>query len=276
MSRALAGDSVAINAYWNQNWRGNMDIFLNVPYRMVEANVGRILSLGIGIEIYIDNNVVEEIVASEVKELANRLQDYDITCTVHAPFMDLSPGGYDRAVRKITVDKLKKSVEMAQILRAKGIVCHGGYDKWRFDSDEQLWFEKSVETWTEVIKGADSGGFLVMVENIFEEHPSTLRALFDYFEDKNLWFCFDSGHFNLFSKIPLDGWLVPLKNRVKEMHLHDNHGTLDEHLPVGAGTFPFRDLKTFLKHTNDLIFTAEVHSEGYIMESTKRLREFLS
>ncbi len=252
-----------------------MNIFLNVPYRMVESNVGRILSLGIGIEIYIDNTEVEEIDVSETKELANRLQDYNIICTVHAPFMDLSPGGYDRTIRRITVEKLKKAVEISHILGAKGIVCHPGYDKWRFDGNEQLWLDKSIETWTEVTKGVDDG-FFVMMENIFEEHPSTLCALFDNFKGKNLWFCFDSGHFNLFSKIPLENWLVPLKDKIKEMHLHDNHGTSDEHLPVGTGTFPFRELKDFLRHADDLIFTAEVHSEGYITESMKRLRTFLS
>ncbi len=252
-----------------------MAIFMNVPFRMVEANIGRILSLEIGIEIYIDNHVIEEIGASEAKELGTRLEGYGIACTVHAPFMDLSPGGFDRSVRRITLEKLKKSVEMAQLLKARGIVCHPGYDKWRFDGNEKFWLDTSVETWTEVIKEADKS-LLVMVENIFEEHPSSLCALFDHFKKENLWFCFDSGHFNLFSKIPLDGWLVPLKNRVKEMHLHDNHGTSDEHLPVGAGTFPFRELKAFLRQTGDLIFTTEVHSEGYIMESTRRLREFLS
>ncbi|MBA4417225.1 MAG: hypothetical protein C0392_04850 [Syntrophus sp. (in: bacteria)] len=252
-----------------------MAIFMNVPYRMVESNIGRILSLDVGIEVYFENHIIEEIDAAEVKELSSRLQGYGIPCTVHAPFMDLSPGGYDRSVRRITREKLKKSVEMAQLLHARGIVCHPGYDKWRFDGNEALWLDGSVETWTEVIKEADKG-LLVMVENIFEEQPSTFLSLFDAFKDRNLWFCFDSGHFNLFSKVSLDAWLLPLRDRVKEMHLHDNHGTSDEHLPVGMGTFPFRELKSFLKHTGDLFFTNEVHSEGYIMESTKNIKEFLS
>jgi len=115
-----------------------------------------------------------------------------------------------------------------------------------------------------------------MVENILEELPSTFLSLFDAFKDRNLWFCFDTGHFNLFSKVSLNNWLSPLMHRVKEMHLHDNHGMSDEHLPVGMGTFPFRELKSFLKQTGDMFFTNEVHKEGYIMESTKKIKEFLS
>jgi sugar phosphate isomerase/epimerase len=252
-----------------------MLVFTNVPYRMVEPNIKRILSLEIGIEIYIDNNALEGLGKNEASELGKRLQGYGISCTVHAPYMDLSPGGFDRTIRTITRDKLKRSVEMAHLLHAKGVVCHPGYDKWRFDGNERLWLDGSIETWTEVIGEAKESP-LIMVENVFEENPSTLRALFEYFKEKNLWFCFDSGHFNLFSTLPLDGWLVPLKDRIKEMHLHDNHGTSDEHLPIGRGTFPFRELKAFLKHTTGILYTIEPHGEPSAEESIKNIMEFLS
>jgi sugar phosphate isomerase/epimerase len=250
------------------------NVFINVPYGRVRENLKRILSFGIGIEIYLENHLIEELTAPEAKELGIVLQGQGVECTVHAPFMDLSPGGYDREIRRITREKLKKSVEMATLLHARGIVCHPGYDKWRFDRNEKLWLDGSVETWTEVIREA-KGGPLVMVENIFEEQPSTLIELFAHFKEENLWFCFDSGHFNLFSSLSLEGWLVPLKDRIREMHLHDNHGDWDEHLPVGAGTFPFRELKAFLKGSSNIIFTSEIHSEDRAEESIKKLKEFL-
>ena len=250
------------------------NVFINVPYGRVRENLKRILSFGIGIEIYLENHLIEALRAPEAKELGNVLKGQGVECTVHAPFMDLSPGGYDREVRRITREKLKKAVEMATLLHAKGIVCHPGYDKWRFDRNEKLWLDGSIETWTEVIREA-KGGPLVMVENIFEEQPSTLIELFGHFKDENLWFCFDSGHFNLFSSLSLEGWLVPLKDRIREMHLHDNHGGWDEHLPVGTGTFPFRELKAFLKGSSDIIFTSEVHDEDRAEESIKKLKEFL-
>ena len=251
------------------------NVFINVPYRMVRENLRRILSFGIGAEIYLDNHVVGELNSSDVKELGNLLEGHGVPCTVHAPFMDLSPGGYDREIRRITRDKLKRAIEAAMFLHAKGIVCHPGYDKWRFDRNEKLWLDASIETWTEVIKEA-KGGPLVMIENIFEEQPSTLIELFAHFKDENLWFCFDSGHFNLFSSISLEGWLAPLKDRIREMHLHDNHGSWDEHLPVGNGTFPFRELKGFLKGLSGINFTSETHGEERAEESIKKLKEFLS
>jgi sugar phosphate isomerase/epimerase len=254
-----------------------MFLFVNVPYRMVEKNLERAAGLSIGLEIYLDNHLVEEIDAAQVKELSKKLAEHKIPCTVHAPFMDLSPGGYDRSIRKITGDKLKKSAEVAGLLGAQACVCHPGYDKWRFDGNEQLWLDGSIETWTEVLGSAGSD-LPIVVENIFEETPETFRALFDCFKEKNLWFCFDSGHFNLFSKVSLEGWLAPLRNKIREMHLHDNNGTFDDHLPIGSGKFPFRELKAFLDQvdTSRIIFTVEPHSENTVVDSIKRLKEFLS
>jgi sugar phosphate isomerase/epimerase len=71
-------------------------------------------------------------------------------------------------------------------------------------------------------------------------------------------------------------WLIPLKDKIREMHLHDNHGTSDEHLPVGMGTFPFRELKTFIKGLDDVIYTSEVHGEARAVEGIKKIEEFLS
>jgi sugar phosphate isomerase/epimerase len=254
-----------------------MSLFVNVPYRMVEKNLEKAAGLSIGLEIYLDNHLIEEIDMGHVKEFSKKLRDFKIPCTVHAPFMDLSPGGYDRSIRKITGDKLKKSAEVGNILEARACVCHPGYDKWRFDGNDQLWLDGSIETWTEVLGVADKN-LPIIVENIFEETPATLIALLDNFKEQNLWFCFDSGHFNLFSKVSLDDWLVPLKKRIREMHLHDNNGTFDDHLPIGSGSFPFRELKNFLGQIEmkQIIFTVEPHSEATVVDSIKRLKEFLS
>jgi sugar phosphate isomerase/epimerase len=59
------------------------------------------------------------------------------------------------------------------------------------------------------------------------------------------------------------------------MHLHDNHGKSDEHLPIGMGTFPFRELRGFIKQLSGIVYTSEFHSEAHAMESIKNLKEFV-
>ena len=228
-----------------------------------------------GVEVFFGNNIIDDVDIREVKELGRAFKERGLPCTVHAPFMDLSPGGFDKKIVAVTRERLKKAVELAQYLGALGAVCHTGFEKWHFQGSEQFWLDTSVETWSEILRGADTG-FPVMLENIFEDEPSTLVALFDYFKDKNLWFCFDTGHFNLFSKASVEEWLLPLGDRLREFHLHDNNGKSDDHLPVGTGTFPFRVLKQLIKQMRSPIFVLEPHGESILGESIKRAKEFLS
>jgi len=249
-------------------------LLINVPYGMVQESLARLAALGVGAEIYLDNREVGEIDVGGARTVGRELGERGIPCTVHAPYMDLSPGAVDADVRRLTEEKLRKTVDLSLALGAKGIVCHGGYDKWRFDGHEDWWLESSVETWSAVLKNAGED-LPVIIENIFEETPATLIALFDNFKNGNLWFCFDTGHFNLFTSVPLQEWLGPLKQRLKEFHIHDNHGRSDEHLPVGQGTFPFRELRHFMKSLHGVLFTAEAADVGSAMETIRCAKEFL-
>ena len=250
-------------------------LLINVPFQLLQRNIDRIAALEVGAEIYIENNLLDDMERSEVTGLGRILEERGIFCTIHAPYMDLSPGGFDNKVRAETREKLKRTAEFAHILNAGALVCHPGYDKWRFNGHQDLWLEGSVETWTEVIRVADEK-IPVILENVFEEEPSTLLALFGVFKEKNLWFCFDTGHFNLFSTVPLDGWLIPLATRLRHFHLHDNHGKSDEHLPVGKGLFPFRELRLFLKRAPQALFVAEAAREADALETIRRAKEFLA
>jgi sugar phosphate isomerase/epimerase len=249
-------------------------LLINVPYDMVRANLERIKALRVGVEVYINNEAVLEIDRQEARQLGLELEERAIACTVHAPYMDLSPGGADKEIRRVSLEKLKKSVEIARILGAQGMVCHGGYDKWRFGGAEERWLQNSIDTWTEALE--ISGDLPLVIENVFEETPSTIIALLDRFEEKNLWFCFDTGHFNLFSTLSLGDWLMPLRKSLRELHIHDNHGKSDEHLPVGRGTFPFRELKALLKGLDARFLTAETPDESSGIEVIKAAKEFLS
>ncbi len=64
-------------------------LLINVPYDMVRPRMERIVSLRIGVEVYLSNEAVNEIDRQDARELGRELEDRGITCTVHAPFMDL-------------------------------------------------------------------------------------------------------------------------------------------------------------------------------------------
>ena len=254
--------------------RVRIPLLVNVPYTEVRSNIEQMMALEVGVEVFVSNNLIDHIDLDEARRVGQELRSRAIPCTLHAPYMDLSPGGVDKKVVEISRDRLKKAVEIANIMDARGIVCHPGYDRWRFGGHEQLWLDNSVETWGQVLKDADKG-LLVMLENIFEEETATLLSLLGHFKGR-LWYCFDSGHFNLFSKIAVEEWLVPLKDYVREFHLHDNHGRSDEHLPIGRGSFPFRELKQFLQRLPDIACVAEIANEEMVIDAIKSAKAYLA
>jgi len=84
-----------------------------------------------------------------------------------------------------------------------------------------------------------------------------LKSLFNRFPD--LQFHLDIGHFNLNMRNPLR-FVKAFKNRLTHIHLHDNDGTKDQHLPMGTGKIEWEplieELKTFYTGTITLeIFT---------------------
>jgi len=102
----------------------------------------------------------------------------------------------------------------------------------------------------------------IALENVYEADPEYLGLLLDALPPGRVGFCFDTGHFNAFAGSGLEAWIDRLGSRLIEIHLHDNKGALDEHLPVGEGTFPFARLFAILREKKLApILTVEAHSE---------------
>jgi sugar phosphate isomerase/epimerase len=86
-------------------------------------------------------------------------------------------------------------------------------------------------------------------------------------------FCFDTGHFNAFSHAPLILWMKELGKYLGHLHLHDNHGQSDEHLPVGCGTFPFTELFDNLQSfAARPTITLEAHNETDLWQSLNNIK----
>ena len=172
------------------------------------------------------------------------------------------------------MERFSDTLAIAEILEAKAIVFHSGYEKWKYALNIDLWLEKSLLTWQPLVERAEDMGLKIAIENIFEDEPSNLRMLMEAVDCRNFGICFDSGHFNLFSKIPLEEWVRQLKPYIIELHLHDNHRSSDEHIAIGDGTFDFTTLFSALRGV-DVIYTIEGHTPEDVMKSIGRLQDYL-
>lgn len=247
-------------------------VHVHMPYHYFPEYRKMILQYKMNLEIFFSHAALQELNMSACKETAQILKDAGIKITFHAPFMDLRPGALDEKIRQASLERLKQVFELAFHFHPLSIVCHASFDHRYYVSCEDLWLESSVATWQELINLAREAQTTIALENVYEKEPYILRRLFDRLASNSIFFCFDSGHFNVFSKTPLEEWFKELGPYLGHLHLHDNHGRHDEHLPVGTGTFPFSFFFDALRKTKrEPIVTLEAHSKEDLWQSAENI-----
>ncbi|MDO8746124.1 MAG: sugar phosphate isomerase/epimerase family protein [Thermodesulfovibrionales bacterium] len=250
-----------------------IDPQIHIPYHKIEEHLSSIRQEKLNLELYIESNALDSISREDILQLKNQL-DYSPSLTIHAPFMDLSPGAVDSKVRAVTMERFYHVLDIAKELKVKCVVFHSGYEKWKYALNIGLWLEQSLLTWKPLVKKAEEIGAKIAIENIFEDEPKNLRLLMGKMGTNSFGICFDSGHFNIFSKVSLEEWLEHLKPYIIELHLHDNNKTSDQHLPIGEGTFDFGKLFSAMKG-KDLIYTLEAHNPEDVKKSMGQLNKFI-
>jgi sugar phosphate isomerase/epimerase len=206
-------------------------------------------------------------------ETAKLLADAGLKITFHAPFMDLRPGALDDKIRQASLDRIKEVLDLAPYFHPLKIVCHPAFDDRYYVDCDDLWLESSIKTWTELIALAKDARTIIALENVYEKEPRILRRLFEALSSDSICFCLDTGHFNVFSHTPLNIWMQELGKYLGHLHLHDNHGKADEHLPVGCGTFPFAELFKILRTIGATpSITLEAHDQDDLWDSMNNIK----
>jgi sugar phosphate isomerase/epimerase len=245
------------------------NVHVHIPYPSVGDYLPLLREKKLNLELYFSAESLDRLKTGDIERLTESL-DYRPSLSIHAPFMDLSPGAIDEDVRAVTVRRFSQILDIAEVLMPKAIVCHSGYEKWKYAHRVDLWLEASIRTWRPLRERAAIIGTKLAIENIFEDEPSNLELLMKELHSESFGLCFDTGHCNLFSKVPLVAWLDSLGPYIYEFHVHDNDGTFDSHLPVGDGTFDFSTLFSKIENRN-YIFTVEAHTPERVMKSMERL-----
>lgn len=246
-------------------------IHVHIPYDRLYKYQSKIKEYKLNLEIYFTADSLDIIKNDDIDKMLEAL-DYNPSLSIHAPFMDLSPGALDSKVRAVTMERFTHILEIAKLISATHIVFHSGYEKWNYDHKINVWLEKSILTWQKVIDISKSLDLKIAIENIFEDNPINLKLLMDELYSPRFGICFDTGHFNIFSTVPLDDWMKALAPYIIELHMHDNDKTSDAHYPIGEGSFDFIKLFSYIGN-KDCLYTIETRSPEMVLKSLERLNE---
>jgi len=243
--------------------------FVNAPFDRLQNDLVELFTNSrIQPEIGLEGAWFWDYPSGDYEKIARIFQEQGLACTLHAPFHDLAPGGFEKRIVSLSREKLERAFALIPVFCPKAIVCHLGFEENKHQSQFDRWLETSLTTWKPLVELAASFGTRVHFENTYELGPTAHKRLLQELGAENVGFCLDTGHLMAFAGTGWRPWLEELAPWLGQLHLHDNDTTTDAHRALGAGIFDFFDLFGYLKE-NDLrpLITLEPHTEQDLLQS---------
>ena len=106
-----------------------------------------------------------------------------------------------------------------------------------------------------------------------EDMSDTQYKLMQRVQKSDVAVCLDIGHAH-YSSEPMGKWFDVLGEYIQYMHLSDNMGKFDDHLPIGSGSIDWNQLNSLWKSLHrDMPATLEVGGIAGVEESLRYLRK---
>lgn len=227
-----------------------LSTYLFVSRKLTRELLGEIAAAGFqGVEIFCSRAHFDYTNSAEIRAIAGALADHRLTlASLHAPTSrDISAtreGGQplsicevERVRRIEAMDELKRALDVADDLPFSRMIFHMGGSRETPDMRKR---DAAFSTLEHLVLHAKHAGVTICIENTTSEMgaPTFLRSFVD---DTRLplRINFDIGHANLADGPEddrIESSFAPLRDLVAGVHLHDNHGEKDEHLPPYDGS----------------------------------------
>ncbi|RJS81003.1 hypothetical protein DRO47_03880 [Candidatus Bathyarchaeota archaeon] len=215
----------------------------------------------------------------KVLNLRDMLESYGFKYIFHAPSIDVNLASLNPQVGNASLKVVKKSVQLAAELNAEIMVSHVG--RLSRDYPESLMakaYANVVDRLREIVEVSKELGVLFTIENDHKASDSILAGyvhqVSSLIRDVGCKLTFDVGHANTLGEI--QGFLERLHEETVNVHLHDNDGVSDSHLPLGEGKIDYRSILDSLKRAiTPPLLTLECHSIQGLEKDMLLLRSIL-
>lgn len=222
------------------------ELYVHVPATLLPERVDFLLSRKLQPEVACQDANMAKLDIELLADNAAELAEAGLKTVLHAPFVGFLPGAADFRSRQQTINLLEQTLILAERIKAEKIVFHPGLTANASERETDDWLQRAYVLWSNYISWANLNHCVFCLENIYESSPDPLLRLITAINSNNFGHVFDIGHWNIFSSKPLAVWLDAVAPHIHHLHLHDNHGHLDEHLAIGMGTVPFDQLFIWL------------------------------
>ena len=202
------------------------------------------------------------------------LESYSLKYSIHAPFMDVNIASLQDQSRLNSIDQIKSSIDLANEINAEAVVVHPGVTSFL----PNKYFKKEVyefanESIKEIGDYAKDLGVLATIENMPNFESMIYQNIVDLNQllvENEMHMTLDIGHANHVGYAPED----MIFDSIKHVHVHDNLGDDDSHLPLGEGSIDLKYIINTLESKNyDGIYILEVNDYDSIKKSFEYMKK---
>ena len=215
-----------------------------------------------------DRAVPEKIDVEKVKKL---LQKYKLDVIGHTAWY-LPIGSPIKSMREASVLEAKRYFEVFSKLNVKYVTIHANWPPGTFSTKEGVKFQ--VETLKKLVTVAKEYNLELVYESIDTEKDDIKSVSEILKKVSGLYLHIDIGHVNLFGRKP-EQFIKKFHKKLKHIHLHDNDGNRDLHIPMGTGKIDWKNLIKILKKYYNGTITLEIFSKDkdYVLLSKNKLKK---
>ena len=205
------------------------------------------------------------------REIKEQLDYYGLDRIGHTAWY-LPFGSPFQELRACAVEIMKRYLDAFVEIGCRKVTVHTNWPPSLFSEEEGVKFQ--TESLQSILSFAKEAGVRILLEplNTVHDHALNIDSLLAL--NEGLYFHADIGHLNLFGREPVE-YLLRYKDKLEHVHLHDNNGYDDLHLPMGAGNIDWDRLLSVLKTFYDGTITLEIFSKDkeYVLYSKEKLLE---
>jgi sugar phosphate isomerase/epimerase len=215
-----------------------------------------------------DQAIPEKIDTSEVKRV---LKKYNLGTVGHLAWY-LPIGSPMKSLREAAIKEAIKYFEVFNKLGVEFVTVHANWPGIVFSPKEGVGFQ--IESLRKLIKEAKKYNLKLMYEPV-DTSNDNIENVSEVLENvPELFLHLDFGHANLFGQNP-EEFIEKFQSKIKHIHLHDNFGNTDLHLPLGCGAINWEKILKTLKKYYDGTITLEIFSRDrdYVLLSKEKLKK---
>lgn len=206
--------------------------------------------LGFSGELYFNPEEIISYVPQVINNIKSFVKSKHFQLRLHAPIIEIDYSQIQNTITNIQ-SLYSKVFQLCKVLDINSVVAHVEFD-YQNDFLMGKQFESAYFLWRILCDQFSADNILINIENHCEIEPDYLIMLRERINSPYLGLCVDIGHFNAFGNLTPKKWLekYPIGS-IKEVHLADNEGDGDSHLPLGDGNIDFTSFFGMLSERNE-------------------------